>query len=245
MFEDALFATNRRRNPQQRWAATLSFSIQVALVTFLVAVPLFFTEALPLDKLSSVIMLPPVPAAPAPKPPAEQVHQQQTDSNLDREGRIVAVVRIPTHIATLNDVAPPPRIGADAGVEGGTGNSEDANAVMHSILSDTARTVAIPTRAVPTKPTRVSHIDEGLLIRKVEPVYPHIAKIAHLQGTVYLHAVIGRDGSIQQLQAVSGPPMLLQAALDAVKQWRYRPYILNGEPVEVETQITVVFRLGN
>ena len=87
-------------------------------------------------------------------------------------------------------------------------------------------------------------MDEGLLIRKVTPIYPEIAKLSHQQGTVSLHAIIGRDGTIQQLQAVSGPPLLIKAAIDAVQQWRYRPYMLNGQAVEVDTQITVKFILG-
>jgi protein TonB len=76
----------------------------------------------------------------------------------------------------------------------------------------------------------------------VEPVYPHIAVLTGMQGQVKLHAIIARDGTIQSLSAVSGPPLLVRAALDAVGQWRYRPYILNGEAVEVETFITVNFR---
>jgi protein TonB len=76
------------------------------------------------------------------------------------------------------------------------------------------------------------------------PVYPPIAKTAHISGTVMLHAVIAKDGSVEDLQYVSGPPLLMKAAMDAVKQWRYQPTQLNGEPVEVDTTISVVFTLG-
>ncbi len=88
----------------------------------------------------------------------------------------------------------------------------------------------------------VSQLSEGQLLNRVEPVYPHIAAISGIQGQVKLHAIIGRDGRIQSLSAVSGHPLLLRAAIDAVEQWRYRPYVLNGETVEVETFITVNFR---
>jgi protein TonB len=77
---------------------------------------------------------------------------------------------------------------------------------------------------------------------RVEPVYPHIAIVTGVQGQVKLHAIIARDGSIQSLNVISGPPLLIHAATDAVSQWRYRPYVLNGEAVEVETFITVNFR---
>jgi protein TonB len=85
---------------------------------------------------------------------------------------------------------------------------------------------------------------EGNLIYKVQPLYPPLARSARIQGTVLLRAVISRAGTIENLQALSGPPMLIHAALDAVSQWRYRPYLLNGEPVEVETQVTVNFSLS-
>ena len=85
---------------------------------------------------------------------------------------------------------------------------------------------------------------EGYLVKQAQPVYPHMAQIAGVQGDVVLQAMIDREGNIVQLQAVSGHPMLVPAALDAVRQWRYRPYRLNGEPVEVETQITVRFILS-
>ena len=82
------------------------------------------------------------------------------------------------------------------------------------------------------------------LVHQVQPIYPQIAKTAHVSGTVLLHAIIAKDGSIQELQYVSGPPLLMRAAMDAVHEWRYQPTLLNGEPVEVDTTIQVVFTLG-
>jgi len=94
----------------------------------------------------------------------------------------------------------------------------------------------------PTRRIRISHSDEAMLVKKVVPEYPQIAKIAGIQGDVKLHAIIARDGTIQSLSVVSSPfPALTQAALAAVEQWRYRPYLLNNQAVEVETVITVSF----
>jgi protein TonB len=84
----------------------------------------------------------------------------------------------------------------------------------------------------------------GLLVEKVLPVYPVIAKETHIEGVVVLQATISKSGTIENLRVESGPPMLRQAALDAVSNWRYRPYLLNGKPVEVETTVNVVFRLA-
>ena len=87
-------------------------------------------------------------------------------------------------------------------------------------------------------------MSEGDLIRKVQPTYPPLARAARIQGTVVLQAVISKEGGIENLRVLAGHPMLVPAAIEAVRQWRYRPYILNNEPVEVETQITVNFALG-
>lgn len=85
---------------------------------------------------------------------------------------------------------------------------------------------------------------EGNLIYRVQPQYPALARQARVQGIVVLRAMISREGKIENLQAVSGPPLLVKSAIDAVLQWRYRPYYLNNEPVEVETQVTVNFMLS-
>ena len=85
---------------------------------------------------------------------------------------------------------------------------------------------------------------EGNLIHRVQPDYPALARQVRVQGTVVLRAMISREGSIENLQVLSGHPMLVRAAVDAVRQWRYRPYVLNGEPVEVETEVTVNFVLS-
>jgi protein TonB len=87
-------------------------------------------------------------------------------------------------------------------------------------------------------------MSEGNLIRKVQPAYPSLARAARIQGSVVLQAVISKEGAIENLKVLTGHPMLVQSAIDAVRQWRYRPYILNGDPVEVETQITVNFSLA-
>jgi protein TonB len=97
----------------------------------------------------------------------------------------------------------------------------------------------------PTGPVRVSSgTVAGMILSRPDPVYPPIAKAAHVQGAVILHAIISKQGTIENLQVVSGPPMLTGSAMDAVRRWRYKPYLLNGEPTEVDTTITVNFTFG-
>jgi periplasmic protein TonB len=244
MFEDSLFATNRRRSPQQRWAALMSFALQAALVTVLVGLPLFFTEALPIA--ATIIELPPVPHSAGP-PPAERApsHTPPRGAVSELMNDQLVFVRVPRGKAKIfNDEAPPVPPCVGVCVEGSTGNPNGENS-LDGILGGPAKGPVIPVPQ-PTAPKqiRLSVMKEGMLLRKVTPVYPPIAVITRQQGTVLLHAIIGRDGTIQQLQAVSGPPLLIKAAMDAVAQWRYRPYVLNGQPVEVDTQITVNFKLG-
>jgi protein TonB len=93
-------------------------------------------------------------------------------------------------------------------------------------------------------PLRLSHISEGNLVHKVQPAYPALARAARIEGMVLLQAVISKQGTIENLRVVSGHPMLAGAAIEAVSQWCYRPYVLNNEPVEVETEITVSFSLS-
>jgi len=94
------------------------------------------------------------------------------------------------------------------------------------------------------KPLLVSHLAQANLLYRVQPTYPPIARQARVQGTVELRAIISKAGTIENLVVVRGHPMLVKSALDAVRQWRYRPYLLNNEPFEVETEITVNFVLS-
>jgi protein TonB len=152
--------------------------------------------------------------------------------------------KIPEKVQMIKeDEAPPPVMSAGVvgGVPGGIPGGQ-MGGVIGGIISST--TVAVPKVATPQR-VRVSQgVTQGLLIRKIQPNYPPLARQARIQGSVLLQAEISKDGSIENLHLISGHPMLAPAAIEAVKQWKYKPYILNGEPVEVETQITVNFTLS-
>jgi protein TonB len=242
VFEDSLFATNQRRSPLRGVAAMLSFGLQAVFLITLVLIPLFYTDALPLTTLKNYVLDIPVPPGPRPQPPPE-AHVQRPQNSSNMQGTILLPPnRIPDHIAEIHESAPPP---VGPYVANSSGSSAPPSPFMSTLLASNMRPFAPP--AVITHPKSVvlsKGVTEGLLIQKITPVYPKLAIVARQQGTVLLHAVIGRDGTIKNLQVISGPPMLVQAALDAVERWRYRPYLLNNEPVEVETQITVNFTLG-
>jgi protein TonB len=180
---------------------------------------------------SPQILTPP----PAPAPPASGERRTTQSTNLSGT-HLMQPPAIPTTIAVLNEqpVASAPNIDEGA-VPGGTGSRIG---VFNSI--GPAVEVAPPPPA-PSHPLRVSHWSEGNLIYRVQPIYPPLARQARIQGPVELRAIISKAGTIENLVVLRGHPMLAPAAIGAVRQWRYRPYLLNGEPIEVETEITVNF----
>jgi TonB family protein len=165
--------------------------------------------------------------------PAQTPTQTQTQTKAMND-QLTAPTRIPRQQA---ENSPPPAGSDTAGVDGlGGGN---ANA---SIFNGHAQPTV---RVTSSRPVVVSFgVAKGMLLQSPPPVYPPLAKTAHVSGTVELHATIATNGTIKDLHAVNGPVMLRQAAIDAVRNWRYKPYKLNDQPVEVETTINVVFTLG-
>ncbi len=149
---------------------------------------------------------------------------------------------IPPTIAILNEpsAASAPNID-EGGVPGGTGKSRSG--VFNSV-GPTVEVAPPPPPPAPTHPLRISHWSEGNLIYRVQPIYPPLARQAGIQGPVELRAIISQAGTIEKLVVLRGHPMLVPAAIDAVRHWRYRPYLLNGEPIEVEIEITANFVLG-
>jgi periplasmic protein TonB len=241
VFEDSLFATNEQRSSQRGLTAVLSFGVQVLVLGVLVLVPLLYTDAIPLGSLKSYVEIPVPPGPRQPPPPTPAARRPQPTTSNFQGTTLLPPRRIPDRIDMRADTAVPPPPGPY--IDGATGGS-GTGSTLNTILASNMRPVVPPANIQP-KSVRVSGgVIEGLLIHKVTPIYPKMAITVRQQGTVLLQAEIGRDGIIQNLRVVSGPPLLIGAALDAVKQWRYRPYLLNNQPVEVETQITVNFTLG-
>ena len=238
MFADALLDSHQQS--RRGWATLTSFGIQAIFIACLLILPLLYTQVLPHVSLTTDTITVPLGAPPV-------VHNEtarNTGGTVTQNpvaGRIRMPSSVPSHIdqsagsdsltPTFTGGGPYTGIVGDAppiGIIGATGNGR----------------VPVLVRQEERPPIRVSVIMEGSLIHRVEPVYPVMAKAARIQGTVLLQAVIGKDGTVQNLQIVSGPPVLVRAAREAVLQWRYRPYILNGSPIEVDTQISVNFRLA-
>jgi periplasmic protein TonB len=233
--EDPLWVDHSHRG----WTTLASFAVQTLAFGALLLLPLLYIQALPQLHLIAALVAPAPP--PAPLPVSQTQVAVTSVSNMI--GHAVMMPRsIPTNFPSLNDAGPPPELPSGLGIEGRTGLPGDGSAVWGSVGVGTN---LLPPPPVPVaRQPRVSHMMEGNLIYRVQPVYPQLARQARVQGVVVLRAVISSDGRIENLQVISGHPLLVPAAIDAVRQWRYRPYLLNDQPVEVETQITVNFTLA-
>ena len=229
---DSEFAT-----PRRGWATLTSFTLQTAALAVILAVPVLRPS-----------LLPPLNATPSVVPMVRlgdfaPIHTHTSPGN--SEAVHASVFRAPSVIPpttsgsadpTASEPEAPPCVSCVPGV-GNTGP------IIPGALATFA--VAVLPPAPPVQRTvRISVMMDGLLIHRVQPEYPPLARQARIQGTVSLAAVISKEGAIENLRVLSGHPMLVSAAINAVKQWRYRPYVLNGNPIEVDTQITVNFSLA-
>ncbi|MGA2980180.1 MAG: energy transducer TonB [Terriglobales bacterium] len=249
LFSDVLLETSDLQRHRRTVSAVLSFVVQCLLLGVLLIVPLMFTDVLPQQQLLTFLMAPPPPPPP---PPAASVAAAKVVKVVESDilnGRLRAPSKIPQNVQMIREDEAPPDLsggGVPGGVPGGIPGGQ-LGGVIGGILSSTPNAAAVPklVAPVPTKRIRVSQgVTEGRLIQKIEPTYPPLARSARIQGQVVLAAIISKSGEIQNLVLVSGHPLLVPATLEAVKKWRYRPYLLNGEPVEVETTITVNFELS-
>ena len=234
MFEDALMESGGRICTHRGWFPGVAAICHGSVVCYLILLPLLHPASLPKQTLSMLVA--------APAPPAESLPA------------MTRVVSIATHAAALVNPFTPPRIVPNSipltnhepppviatGVNP-LGNGSFLNGIPDSIGIATSSQVRVTHSR---KPVISSGVMEGRKLSGAEPRYPAIAIAARIQGTVLLAATISKTGAIENLRLVSGPPMLAPAAEEAVRTWHYRPYLLNGEPVEVETTVSVIFHLG-
>ena len=248
MFEQALLEAAGRTN--KGWTVLVSSGMQIGLVAALSVIPLLNTDLLPRTTLQMMLVAP-SPPPPPPAPAMQRVPLTRPVARRQFDGLHLSVpARIPDKIAVLVSEDLPPVAGNGSGVPGGLENGVPGG--MNSMaprlpeVPPVLLTTAKPVETVAPIP-RIAvggRVQDALIIHKVIPVYPPLARQARLSGSVRFTAIIARDGTIQNLTLVSGNPMLVTAAMDAVRQWRYRPTLLNGDPIEVIAPIEVIFILN-
>lgn len=256
MFEQSLVESKKAGLTRRPWTVALSFLLQCALIGVLALMPLFYTQGLPLEELKNAVLLAPPPPPPPPPPaaaPRPRVIAQHVEPRIDTH-RLIAPTIIPKTInmAPARPAPPPPTPVAEVvgGVPGGIPGGQIGGVIGGVLASLPAPVMAPPPPPPPPAPAPApQRIQVGGLVEAAKkiggplPTYPPAAEAKQIQGTVRLAAVIGKNGTISELHVVSGPPELQQAALEAVKQWRYQPTFLNGQAAEVATVIDVNFKL--
>jgi|SRR5579862_792911 protein TonB len=244
MFDD-LVDSGEKKSTHKRWTVILSGIIQAGILFIFVLIPLIYTEALPKGSLTTFLVAPPPP--PPPPPPAAAVTKVvKPMARIIQQGKMMAPTVIPKKVSIIKEEEMPPDVsgGVQGGVVGGVPGGQ-AGGVLGGIIGGTNAAGPPPPPKPAQQRIRVGgNVQAAKMVRQVQPTYPQIAKTAHVQGTVILHAVIAKDGTVQELNYISGPPLLMKSAMDAVREWKYQPTLLNGDPVEVDTTISVIFTLG-
>jgi periplasmic protein TonB len=241
MFADSVLDSAWANCSHRGWTTFVAFTAQALGLGVFFLLPFIYTQGLPQIKVMRTLLTPPAPPQGPPRPVAHQQAQATILGSNMLGTRLLIPDRIPSTVARFNESSAPPPINPTGGTWVLGGTADGSGSVLNSI-ANSAHTVVPPPATI--RPPRISRMMEGNLMHKVQPEYPAAARAARIQGPVVLRAIISKDGSIAKLRVLSGHPMLVKAAIDAVSQWRYRPYSLNGEPVEVETQVTVNFVLA-
>lgn len=247
MFEQSLLDLQGTKT-KTKYTVLVSFLLECVGIAILILIPLIYTNTLPATQLMSYLVAPP-PPPPPPPPPAVVKIQKVVPREFDA-GKLLQPKAIPKNVAIIKeDDTPPPMIsGVVGGVPGGVPGGS-VGGVIGGIISAAPVAPPPPPKVEAPKPAAPQRIRVGGNVQKAmqlftpSPVYPPLAKQARIQGVVKLNAVISKEGAIEQLTVVSGHPLLIPSALEAVKKWRYKPTLLNSEPVEVVTQIDVNFTL--
>ena len=242
-FASGLLEDSDLKQPRRFVDFLISLATQAVFVLLLILLPLCYTQAFNFPDLEKTILVAPPP------PPRNEVRVvAEPKASLFDNDKLVAPRAIPKHVQILKE-APEESTGAEGapggvlgGVPGGTLGGE-----LGGILSSGNPPVPPPRKPVKSNgPVRVGgRVQAPALVRRVNPIYPPLAKATRTQGTVVLDCIIDKHGNITQMKLVSGQPLLVQAAFAAVQQWKYQPTLLNGSPVAVEMHVTVIFQLGN
>jgi periplasmic protein TonB len=242
MFEDMVISSPNPKKTNKAWTVVVSMIAQSIFLAILILIPLIYTEALPKTMMATLLVAPPPPPPPPPPPVQTQVVHIKPQVHLMDAGKLMQPKTIPHDIKIIKEDAPDVSAGMQGGVPGGVAGGS-MGGVIGGVIGGMGGAPP-PPKPVQNRIRQGGSVQAALLVNKVQPVYPPLARQTRISGTVRLHAIISKSGSIQSLEVISGHPLLVRAAMDAVQQWRYKPTLLNGEPVEVDTTIDVIFSLN-
>ena len=236
MFEDSLVVSQVRHTSMLgRWTTLVSISFQFILAALVIALPLLHPERLAFVAATPHILIPPLPQ---PRTPVQHIQAASASAGITTTAAVQPIQRRLIPPLTNDDPAPVTTVSSGQEMSNGTAVNLAIGDAIH----------LPPVAIVPMRPAKgpmriSSGVSAGMLLSPIRPLYPEIARAAGVEGTVVVEATISRTGTIERLHVVSGPAMLQRAALDAIRTARYQPYLLNGSPTEVQTTISVNFRM--
>ena len=250
-FQSSMLEYNRMKSSSRLMDTVISLSINAVILITPLLVGLYFTDTLDLKQFASTFLVAPPPPPPPPPAAAPVVKVAPPHRVFENAGKLVAPTVVPKEIAMIKEAPLAPDVGGSGvsgGVPGGVAGGS-MGGVLGGVIGGTG---AVPVAPIaprdnkPRAPVRVGgRVRQPRLINRVDPVYPALAKQTHLQGNVVIDAIIDEHGDIVEMKVISGPPLLIQSALDAVRRWKYEPTYLNEEPVAVQLNVTVSFRLAD
>jgi protein TonB len=252
MFETAVHSSG----PQTKrvWTTFVGFGGQALLIGCLVLAPLISPRVLPQVAWAMTLAPPSPPPAPPPGPRVEPVSRLRI-TRVFTGAVLRAPIAVPDRVQVIDDIEQPAPAGpfVQGGIPG-VRNDGIPGGVLSDIVNSVGRAVpvsrppepppAVHTAPAPPQPPRITQLQMAEPVQRINPVYPQIARAARVSGKVELLGILGTDGRIHEIKVLSGHPLLVKAAVDAVMQWVYRPTILNGHPVEVQAPISVNFILN-
>lgn len=243
MFEDSLVESAALLRTHNRWPALLSTAAQLCAAALIVALPLLHPEVLPMPHILRASLAPPRPPAPPPPPVHLQPRPAAAATSAPAASSPVPNTQLIRDL--LHPSGPPVEAPALPVIDLGNRNASLPPGINSAAPSAPHVTVG-PAATPASKPLNISRgVSAGHLIAPIRPEYPQMARITHTEGTVVIEAIISRTGTIESARIISGPPMLHEAALAAVREARYHPFLLNGQPTEVQTTVTIVFRMSS
>jgi protein TonB len=251
LFQSSMIENNRIKSSSKTLDFLIALSVNMAILAGPILAGLIYTDTLNMRQFETTfLMAPPPPPPPPPAPAAPMVKAAPVRRVFETAGKLIAPTVVPKTIAVIKEAPLPPDVGGGGvpgGVPGGVAGGS-MGGVIGGVIGGVNTTVIAPLAPKenrPKAPVRVGgRVREPKLVYRVDPTYPPLARQTHMQGVVVIDAILDEQGNVVEAKITSGPPLLIQAALDAVRKWKYEPTYLNDQPVQVQLNVTVTFRLS-
>ncbi|HMD41783.1 MAG TPA: energy transducer TonB [Candidatus Acidoferrum sp.] len=247
----SLIENNQFKSSSRTVDLLVAFVAHAVLLSIPILAGLYFTDTLNLREFQNTFLVAPPPPPPPPPAPAVTIVKAPPHRVFESSGKLIAPRVIPKNVADIKEAPLPPDMdsgGVPGGVPGGVAGGSMGGViggVVGGINTSTLVAPLAPKDNRPKAPVRVGgRIREPKLVYRVDPTYPILARQTHMQGVVIIDAVVDEQGNVVEAKVRSGPPLLIQSAIDALRQWRYEPTYLNDQPVSVQLTVTVSFLLN-